>query len=75
MALETTCSTPGANYSIHILPYRIEVAVDLPREFYLTDQQSARLERTIHNAMEMVLTPLFVVDVLDQDLEHQKDQQ
>lgn len=74
MALETTCSTPGANYTIHILPYRIEVAVDLPREFYLTDQQATRLEHTIHNAMEMVLTPLFVVDVLDQEFEHQEDQ-
>lgn len=67
MALKTVCSTPGAIYSIHINPTSVEVKVNLPMCPNLTEAQASQLEDTIHNAMEMALTPIFIQDKLERE--------
>lgn len=68
MAQETKCQTPDANYSITISKSRVEVVVNLPSNAPAwvgathDEQLESRdtLESNIHNAMELVLAPLFV---------------
>lgn len=60
MAIETKCSTPGAMFNTYIHPTSIEIDIVLPRIFDLTEAQAIHLENTIHNALELALTPLFL---------------
>jgi len=60
MAVETKCSTPGAMFNTYIHPTSIEIDVVLPRSFNLNEEQAKYLEDTIHNALELALTPLFI---------------
>ena len=63
MAQETDCSTPGAIFSTHIDPKTIVLEVDLPFTLVLTEAQAVQLERNLHNAVELALAPLFIVDL------------
>ena len=59
MALETNCSTPGVTYDIHIAASLIEIDIYLGQNFDLLEPEAIHLERTIHNALALALTPLF----------------
>jgi len=60
MSLPTPCQTPDAKFQIRICGSKVEVDVILPFMLKLTDEQAEVLEANIHNAMELVLAPLFV---------------
>jgi hypothetical protein len=60
MAIETPCQTPGAIFHTKITSSKISLSVDLPTKFKLTAKEAKLLEANLHNAMELVLSPLFI---------------
>lgn len=60
MAIETPCQTPGAIFHTKITGEKITLSVDLPTKIKLTAKEAKLLEANIHNAMELVLAPLFI---------------
>lgn len=60
MALETPCKTPGAKFETHINENIVEIRVTCPINLALDELDAIELETTIHNALEMVLAPIFV---------------
>ena len=59
MALATECQTPGAQFHTMIVPGAVMVRVDFPRAIELDENAAALVEANIHNALELVLAPLF----------------
>ena len=59
MALATECQTPGAIYHTKITREDVVVRVNLPVPIFLTEEMAERLEINLHNAVELVLAPLF----------------
>ena len=64
MAQETPCQTSGAEYDtyVHEREYSTSVGVDvqIPWLLGLAEEDADILLKNIHNAMELVLAPLFV---------------
>jgi hypothetical protein len=60
MAQKTNCMTPGTIYSTHISPTSIVLKVDFPQHFVLYEEEVKQLEKNLHNAVELVLAPMFV---------------
>lgn len=60
MAIETKCSTPGAIFETHIRPDSIEIVILMPNDIDLNEVDAIHLEKTIHNAIELALAPIFV---------------
>ena len=59
MAIATTCKTPGAIYTTHIVSNGVSISVGLPFPLDITRKQAADLENTIHNQLELALAPYF----------------
>lgn len=60
MATATPCQTHGAVYGIEIGARQISVTVELP--FVLDiDQIAETLRANLHNAVELVLAPYFMM--------------
>lgn len=62
MAEATPCQTPGAFF--HTVIHGVEntvvtVAVELPHNLNLTEDEAKLLETNIHNALELVLARYF----------------
>lgn len=60
MAIETKCQTPDAQYETKITGSTVLVLISLPIELDLTEDQASLLEANLHNAVELVLAPLFI---------------
>lgn len=62
MALATPCQTRGATYTIGITDHKVFVAVELGRgELVLDKDELDTLEANLHNAVELVLAPVYRV--------------
>jgi len=59
MALLTKCQTPGAIFSTHIKSGEVTVKVKSSKLKGLSKEQAELLEANIHNALELVLAPLY----------------
>lgn len=61
-ALATKCRTPDAQYHTKISDDKIETSVDIPSKILseLNEEQVETLEKTLHNAIEMVLAPYYI---------------
>lgn len=59
MAVKTPCQTPGAIFHTVLTDGKVSVSVDLPKKIKLTAEQAKLLESNLHNALELVLAPLF----------------
>lgn len=60
MAAATKCQTPGAEYSTQVDGRGVSVTVSFPWELELTETDANLLDINLHNAIELVLAPLFV---------------
>lgn len=60
MSITTVCQTPGARFHAEISRTRVGCVVDLPFDPELTAEQARLLEANIHNALELVLAPLWM---------------
>jgi len=58
MAIETPCQTPEALFKTRISDNVLKVVVTLP--FSIPDEHAELIEANVHNALELVLAPLFV---------------
>lgn len=63
MADATPCQTPGAVFTTRIGKYGVYVNVNYGRTINLTADEAALLETNLHNAVELVLAPLWAVRV------------
>ena len=61
MAEATECQTPGAMYSTRVSGLGVEVRVQFPRHIEIEEEHAELIEANLHNAVELVLAPLFVV--------------
>lgn len=61
MAIATTCQTPAARFHTCINTRSVSVVVQLPFDLKLSEEAAKLLEANIHNAMELVLLPLFLM--------------
>lgn len=61
MAITTDCQTPDVLYNTHIKGEEgvIEIDLNLPFRFRVTDAEAELLETNIHNALELVLSATF----------------
>lgn len=59
MAIGTKCQTPGAQYHTHVHEDGAVVSVHFGQEFDISKEEAILLEKNIHNAMELVLAPLY----------------
>lgn len=60
MAQATECQTHGTVYEINVVKTtRLEVIIDLPFELDLETDEEQLLRANVHNALELVLAPLF----------------
>lgn len=59
MSLATPCQTSGAVFHTSTTDAGITASVDYGRLIPLTEAESVVLEANIHNALELVLAPLF----------------
>lgn len=59
MADATPCQTPGAVYKTHIATGGFSLRVHYGRTIDLTADEAALLETNLHNAVELVLAPLW----------------
>ncbi len=57
--MKTKCQTSGAQFHTQIQDKKVSISVDLPFDIDLNASQSDLLEKNIHNAMELVLSPIF----------------
>jgi hypothetical protein len=59
VANATPCQTPGAQFTTHINKIGALVNVAFGRTIDLTEDEAALLETNLHNAVELVLAPLW----------------
>lgn len=59
MAIATPCQTSGAEFHTYISVDQIRVAVDLPIQLNLNEEDASLLEANLHNVLELVLAPYF----------------
>jgi hypothetical protein len=65
MALATPCQTPGAHYNVHIGEHTIVVHVNLGADtLHLSHRSAELLEANLHNAVELVLSRYYALEVL-----------
>ena len=62
MALETNCQTPGATFKVLIGPECLVACVEFGRDLDLSKDECQLLELNIHNALELVLRPYFLLN-------------
>jgi hypothetical protein len=62
MAEKTKCQTPGAVFHSSIQDYSVSCRVDLPIKLSLSNEQAKVLDANIHNALELVLAPYFILN-------------
>ena len=55
----TKCLTSGAYFSTHVEPRRVSIAVDMPFELDIDEEEAIELETLLHNAVELVMSRYF----------------
>jgi hypothetical protein len=62
MANSTKCLTDGAIYKTAITNMRVSATVELPFILDISEQEAEILETLIHNQLETLLRPYFILN-------------
>lgn len=70
----TKCLTSGAQFHTNISDKEVGINVDLPFNLDIDEVEASHLETLLHNAVEMILRPYFMKDVVsNNNLEVKKE--
>ena len=73
MANQTKCLTDGAFYNIAITNMRVSATVELPFILDITEQEAEILETLIHNQLEALLRPYFILNEVKKQIIESKE--
>jgi len=68
MANSTKCLTDGAIYKTAITNMRVSATVELPFVLEITESEAKILESLIHNQLETILRPYFILNEVKKQL-------
>jgi len=68
MANSTKCLTDGAIYKTAVTNMRVSATVELPFALEITEQEAEILETLLHNQLETILRPYFILNEVKKQL-------